>query len=47
MHDLLTTPAYAGAFVFGRGRTDKRLDERGRVRRLEQWSVCLPEHHLG
>ena len=26
IHDFLTNPAYAGAFVFGRTRTDKRLD---------------------
>src|SRR5215207_7737919 len=32
VHDLLTNPAYAGAFVFGRTRTEKRLDARGRVR---------------
>src|ERR671923_201466 len=53
VHDLLTNPAYAGAFVFGRTRQQKRLDDRGRVRRrtvelpLEQWSVCIPEHHPG
>jgi excisionase family DNA binding protein len=53
VHDLLTNPAYAGAFVFGRQRTEKRLDEHGqvRVRRvdvpIEEWSVCLPEHHPG
>src|SRR6188472_2329436 len=45
VHDLLTNPAYAGAFVFGRTRTDKRVDEHGQVRArtielaLEQWSV--------
>ena len=53
VHDFLTNPAYAGAFVFGRTRTDKHLDEQGRVRRrtvelpIEQWSVCIPEHHPG
>jgi excisionase family DNA binding protein len=53
VHDLLTNPAYAGAFVFGRTRQHKQLDERGRVRRrtvelpIEQWSVCLPDHHPG
>jgi excisionase family DNA binding protein len=53
VHDFLTNPAYAGAFVFGRSRTEKRLDDLGRVRRrtvelpLEQWSVCIPEHHPG
>jgi DNA invertase Pin-like site-specific DNA recombinase len=53
VHDLLTNPVYAGAFVFGRTRQQKRLDENGRVRRrtvelpIEQWSVCIPEHHPG
>jgi DNA invertase Pin-like site-specific DNA recombinase len=53
VHDFLTNPAYAGAFVFGRTRTEKHLDAQGRVRRrtvelpIEQWSVCLPEHHPG
>jgi DNA invertase Pin-like site-specific DNA recombinase len=53
VHDFLTNPAYAGAFVFGRTRREKRLDSEGRVRvhavevPLEEWSVCLPEHHPG
>src|SRR3954468_18716367 len=53
VHDFLTNPAYAGAFVFGRKRREKRLDAEGRVRvhdvevPLEEWSVCLPEHHPG
>jgi hypothetical protein len=32
VHDFLTNPAYAGAFVFGRKRREKRLDADGRVR---------------
>ena len=53
VHGFLTNPAYAGAFVFGRSTQRKQLDEHGRVRRrtvslaLEEWSVCLPEHHPG
>jgi excisionase family DNA binding protein len=53
VHDLLTNPAYAGAFVFGRKRREKTIGPDGRVRvrdvdvPLEQWSVCLPEHHSG
>src|SRR3954468_9159272 len=53
VHDFLTNPVYAGAFVFGRTRREKRLDEHGRLRvrdvevSPEQWSVCLPEHHPG
>ncbi|MCA1698044.1 MAG: recombinase family protein, partial [Actinobacteria bacterium] len=53
VHDFLTNPAYAGAFVFGRKRREKHLDADGRVRvrdvevPLEEWSVCLSEHHPG
>jgi len=53
VHDFLTNPAYAGAFVFGRTRREKTIgpDGRLRVRDVEvpqnQWSVCLPEHHPG
>src|SRR4051794_18298574 len=53
VHDFLTNPAYAGAFVFGRQRRQKRLDAQGRIQvrdvdvPLEEWSVCLPEHHPG
>jgi DNA invertase Pin-like site-specific DNA recombinase len=53
VHDFLTNPAYAGAFVFGRKRREKHLGKDGRVRvrdvevPLEEWSVCRPEHHPG
>ncbi|MCA1698714.1 MAG: recombinase family protein [Actinobacteria bacterium] len=53
VHDFLTNPAYAGAFVFGRTRQHKQLDGEGKLRTrtvelaLEEWSVCLPEHHPG
>jgi len=53
VHDFLTNPAYAGAFVFGRKRREKRLDQTGRLRvhdrevPMHEWSVCLPEHHPG
>jgi excisionase family DNA binding protein len=53
VHDFLTNPAYAGAFVYGRTRTEKHLAADGRVRRrtvqvpVEQWSVCIPDHHPG
>src|SRR2546423_9395383 len=53
VHDLLTNPAYAGAFVFGRTRRQRFLDGEGRLRTrtlelpLDEWSVCLPEHHPG
>jgi excisionase family DNA binding protein len=53
VHDFLTNPAYAGAFVFGRTRVWKRLDPTGKVlsgvRELprEQWAVLIPGHHPG
>ena len=53
VHDFLTNPAYAGAFVYGRQRQVKRVDEHGEVRvsrvalPIEEWSVCLPDHHPG
>ena len=53
VHHLLTNPVYAGAFVFGRTRVEKRLDEGGRlVVRSRQvarsdWAVLIPDHHAG
>jgi excisionase family DNA binding protein len=54
VHDLLTNPAYAGAFVFGRTRTEKRVDpitgavhSRDRLVPREQWEVLIPDHHPG
>jgi DNA invertase Pin-like site-specific DNA recombinase len=53
VHDFLTNPAYAGAFVFGRTRTEKRVDAAGRViarvRLLprQEWAVLIPDHHPG
>jgi DNA invertase Pin-like site-specific DNA recombinase/predicted DNA-binding transcriptional regulator AlpA len=51
IHDFLTVPTYAGAFVFGRTRTEKRLDDSGkvvvrtRVVAREEWEVLIPDHH--
>jgi DNA invertase Pin-like site-specific DNA recombinase len=53
IHDFLTNPAYAGAFVFGRNRTEKRVDGAGRVTAhtvqlaREEWTVVIPDHHPG
>jgi Recombinase/Recombinase zinc beta ribbon domain len=53
VHDFLTNPVYAGAFVFGRTRTEKRIDATGKlVQRTvllprEQWEVLIPDHHPG
>ena len=53
VHDLLTNPAYAGTFAFGKTRQEKRLGSDGGVKvktvelPVEEWSVCLPDHHPG
>lgn len=53
VHDLLTNPCYAGAFVFGRNRSEKRITPDGRVvtRTValprQEWAVLITEHHPG
>jgi len=53
VHDFLSNPAYAGAFVFGRTRRVKRLDADGRLvtstRQVprEEWAVLICDHHPG
>lgn len=53
IHDFLTNPAYAGAFVFGRNRTEKRIDDAGRITAhtvqlaRDEWTVVIPDHHPG
>lgn len=53
IHDFLTNPCYAGAFVFGRYQREKRVDPQGRliIRSvlvpMEKWMVLIPNHHQG
>jgi DNA invertase Pin-like site-specific DNA recombinase len=53
IHDFLTNPAYAGAYVFGRTKTRRVLGEDGQVRTkvvdvpVAEWEVCIPGHHPG
>ena len=53
VHDILIHPGYAGAFAYGRSKTEKHLDAGGNVttrqRRLprDQWAVMIPGHHPG
>jgi len=54
VHDVLSNPAYAGALVFGRTRTEKWVSPvtgavRSRVRLVprKQWEVLIPDHHPG
>src|SRR5690242_5209893 len=53
VHNVLTHPAYAGAYVFGKTRQRRRLGADGVLRtsrrKLPQgeWEVLIPEHHRG
>ena len=51
---MLANPVYAGAYVYGKSRSERYVDKdtgelRKRVRRLprSQWSVLIREHHEG
>jgi DNA invertase Pin-like site-specific DNA recombinase len=53
IHGVLSSPVYAGAYVYGRHRCETILDATGarrkRVRKLprEQWQVLIKDHHEG
>src|SRR3954452_11650013 len=52
IHEILTNPIYAGAYVYGRKRTERRVEdgvvcERQRRAPREDWHVCIPDHHPG
>ena len=53
IHGVLKSPVYAGAYVYGKTRCERYVDEQGRiskrVRKLPQseWSVLIPDHHEG
>jgi DNA invertase Pin-like site-specific DNA recombinase len=53
IHHVLTNPAYAGAYAYGKSHHERYLDTSGRVRKRlrhlprSQWSVLIPEHHPG
>lgn len=53
IHEFLTNPVYAGAFVYGRSRTQKGVGDDGKivVRTVKvaqsEWLVLIPGHHDG
>ena len=53
IHCVLTSPVYAGAYVYGKTRHERYVDEQGRVRKRvrklprSEWGVLIPEHHEG
>jgi DNA invertase Pin-like site-specific DNA recombinase len=53
IHSILTNPVYAGAYVYGKTRHDRTLDDEGKIKQRSrklpqsQWAVLIPEHHQG
>lgn len=53
IHQVLTNPVYAGAYVYGKTRQGRYIDDHGDVRqRLKrlppaEWSVLIHDHHPG
>ena len=53
IHQVLTNPVYAGAYVYGKTRTEMMLDASGvrrkRIKHLprDQWQELIKEHHQG
>ena len=53
VHNTLTHPAYAGAYVYGRTRDERYLDAGGALRKRrrklprDQWEVLITGHHQG
>jgi excisionase family DNA binding protein len=53
IHQVLSNPVYAGAYVYGKSRHERYVDEAGRVRKRtrrlprEEWSIVIRDHHRG
>src|SRR3989475_4188369 len=53
IHGILTNPVYAGAYVYGKSRHERVLDQEGKIKRRSrklpqsQWAVLIHEHHEG
>jgi hypothetical protein len=53
VHHILTNPVYAGAYAYGKSRSERYVDEQGAVRKrmrhlpMDKWSVLIREHHPG
>jgi DNA invertase Pin-like site-specific DNA recombinase len=53
IHQVLTNPVYAGAYVYGKSRHERYVDQAGRVRKRArrlpraEWGVVIRDHHPG
>jgi DNA invertase Pin-like site-specific DNA recombinase/predicted DNA-binding transcriptional regulator AlpA len=53
LHQVLTNPVYAGAYTYGKTRSERYVNAQGAVRKrmrhlpMEQWTVLIQDHHPG
>src|SRR6202140_4995873 len=53
IHQVLTNPVYAGAYIYGKSHRERYVDDQGRLRKrtrllpMAEWPGLLREHHLG
>ena len=53
IHEVLTNPVYAGAYIYGRTRFERFVDDNGNVRKRirkrpqSEWPVFIRDHHAG
>lgn len=53
VHQILTNPVYAGAYVYGKSRQERYVDDTGKVRKRtrrlprSKWSIVIQDHHPG
>jgi DNA invertase Pin-like site-specific DNA recombinase len=53
IHHVLSNPAYAGAYAYGKTRQERYLDQTGHLRQRTRhlprtdWAVLIPNHHPG
>jgi len=53
IHEVLTNPVYAGAYIYGRTRFERFVDGNGNVRKRirkrpqSEWPVFIRDHHTG
>ena len=53
IHEVLTNPVYAGAYIYGRTKFERFVDDHGHVRKRirkrapSEWPVFIRDHHKG
>jgi len=53
IHEVLTNPVYAGAYIYGKTKSERFVDDHGLVRKRirkrapSQWPVFIRDHHKG